>query len=65
LFDAPPQKILHTPLNGAPQKCFQSGPALAKAGPGCIFRRFYELRMEVAQFLRMKGQPMAEMEDES
>ena len=28
------QKILHTPLSGIPQKCFQSGPALAKAGPG-------------------------------
>ena len=33
-YDDPPQKFLHTPLNGAPQKCFQSGPALAKAGPG-------------------------------
>jgi len=42
-----------------------SGLALAKAGPGCIFRRFYELRIEVAQFFRTKGQPMAEMEDES
>jgi len=29
----PPQKFLHTPLDGAPQKCFQLGPALAKAGP--------------------------------
>jgi len=29
----PYQKFLHTPLSGAPQKCFQSGPALAKAGP--------------------------------
>jgi len=29
----PPQKFLHTPQSGAPQKCFQSGPALAKAGP--------------------------------
>jgi len=28
-----PQKVLHAPLIGAPQKCFQSGPALAKAGP--------------------------------
>jgi len=28
-----PQKVLHTPLRGAPQKCFQSGPTLAKAGP--------------------------------
>ena len=27
------QKVLHTPLSGAPQKCFQSCPALAKAGP--------------------------------
>jgi len=26
-------KFLHAPLNGAPQKCFQSGPAIAKAGP--------------------------------
>jgi len=25
--------FLHKPLSGAPQKCFQSGPALAKAGP--------------------------------
>jgi len=30
----PPQKVLHTPLSGAPHKCFQSGPALAKARPG-------------------------------
>jgi len=30
----PRQKFLHTPLNGAQQKCFQSGPALANAGPG-------------------------------
>jgi len=29
----PPQEFMHTPLNEAPQKCFQSGPALAKAGP--------------------------------
>jgi len=27
------QKFLHGPMSGAPQKCFQSGPALAKAGP--------------------------------
>ena len=26
-------KFLHTPLNGVPQKCFQSAPALAKGGP--------------------------------
>ena len=32
-LDAPPQKFLHTPRSGAPQKCFQSGPALAKTGP--------------------------------
>jgi len=31
----PYQKFLHTPLSGAPQKCLQSGPALAKAGPAC------------------------------
>jgi len=30
----PSQKIVHTALSGAPQKCLQSGPALAKAGPG-------------------------------
>ena len=29
----PRQKFLHTPLNGAPQKSFQSGPTLAKVGP--------------------------------
>jgi len=29
----PPQKFLHTPQSGAPQKCVQSGPALAKVGP--------------------------------
>jgi len=28
-----PLKFLHTPLSGAPQNCFQSGPALDKAGP--------------------------------
>jgi len=33
-LDDLPQKFLFMPLNGAPQKCFQSGPALAKAGPG-------------------------------
>ena len=27
------EKFLPTPLNVAPQNCFQSGPALAKAGP--------------------------------
>jgi len=32
-LDAPPQKFLLTPLSGAPQICFQSGPVLAKAGP--------------------------------
>jgi len=29
----PPQNFLPTPLDGAPRKCFQSCPALAKAGP--------------------------------
>jgi len=29
------QKFLHAPLSGAPQKCIQSGPTLAKAGPVC------------------------------
>ena len=28
------KKFLHKPLSGTPQKCFQSGPAFAKAGPG-------------------------------
>jgi len=28
----PSSNISAQPLNGAPQKCFQSGPALAKAG---------------------------------
>jgi len=28
-----PLKIFSTPLSGAPQKCFQSGPALANTGP--------------------------------
>ena len=28
-----PQTFLYTPLSGAPKKCFQSGPALAKASP--------------------------------
>ena len=28
-----PQKVMRTPVSGAPQKCFQSGPALAEAGP--------------------------------
>jgi len=33
-FDLIPYQIfLHTSLCGAPPKCFQSGPALAKAGP--------------------------------
>jgi len=31
----PTQKCLHTPLREAPQKWFQPGPALAKAGPTC------------------------------
>ena len=35
-LDAPLQKFLLTPLSGAPQKCFQSGSALAKTGPGRI-----------------------------
>jgi len=26
-------KNFYTPLSGAPQKCFKSGPALANAGP--------------------------------
>jgi len=30
------QKFLHTPLSGTPQKCFQSGPALANAGPESV-----------------------------
>ena len=30
------QKLQRTPLSGAPQKCFQSGPALSKAGPGAL-----------------------------
>ena len=29
----PPEKFLHTQLSGAPQKYFQLGPTLAKAGP--------------------------------
>jgi len=32
----PYQKFSHTPLSGAPQKCFQSGPALTNAGPVVI-----------------------------
>jgi len=32
-LDDPSQNFLRTPLNGAPQKCFQPGPALAKTGP--------------------------------
>ena len=32
---------------------------------GSMLRRFYELRKEVALFLKNKGRPMAEMEDES
>ena len=32
---------------------------------GSMFRRFYELRKEVALFLKNKGRPMAEMENES
>lgn len=32
---------------------------------GCMLRRFYELRKEVTHFLKKKGQPIAEMEDES
>jgi len=28
-----PLKHFYTPLSGAPQKCFKSGPALANAGP--------------------------------
>jgi len=30
-----------------------------------MLRRFYELRKEVTLFLKNKGQPVAEMEDES
>ena len=30
-----------------------------------MLRRFYELRKEFGLFLKNKGQPMAEMEDES
>jgi len=30
-----------------------------------MFQQFYELRIEVTQFLKIKGQPRAEMEDES
>jgi len=30
------KKFLHKPLSGAPQKCFQSCPALAKASPGYL-----------------------------
>jgi len=37
-LDAPPQNFLLTPLSGAPQNCFQSGPALAKAGPAHVVR---------------------------
>ena len=35
-------KVLHTPLNGAQQKGFQPGPALAMAGPvhGAVFDCF-------------------------
>ena len=32
---------------------------------GSVLRRFYELQKKVALFLKNKGQPMAEMEDES
>ena len=32
---------------------------------GSMLRQFYELRKEVALFLKNKGRPMAEMEDES
>ena len=32
---------------------------------GSVLRQFYELRKEVALFLKNKGRPMAEMEDES
>ena len=46
LDDKPSKPLVATGLRGAPQKCFQSGPALAKAGPGqhtvqksfCCFR---------------------------
>jgi len=31
------KEFLHTPLSGAPQKCFQLGPALAKASPATIY----------------------------
>ena len=49
----------------AVSECNTAKCSFSAVCPGCIFRRFYELRIEVAQFLRMKGQPMAEMEDES
>jgi len=29
-----PLKNFYTPLRGAPEKCFKSGPALANASPG-------------------------------
>jgi len=32
-----PLKNFYTPLSGPPQKCFKSGPALANAGPACLF----------------------------
>jgi len=31
-----PLKNFSTPLSGAPQKCFKSGPALANAGPASV-----------------------------
>jgi len=44
----PYQKFLHTPLSGAPQKCFQSSPTLAKVGPGlslCLFTAYLKYEM--------------------
>jgi len=49
---------MHTPLNGAQQKCFQSGLALAKAGPVCAYyfavvTRYFDYFKMSSSFLRV------------
>jgi len=44
------QKFLHAPLSGAPQKCFHSGPAHAKAGPARVLRHRQRVGRAVNKF---------------
>jgi len=44
-LDFTTQKFLHTQLSGAPKKCLQSGPALAKGGPAPALLLLRRLRL--------------------